>query len=39
MTKSQTLQLRMSEISEELGKLPDDAPDDARNALTTEHAT
>ena len=39
MTKSQTLQLRMSQISEELGKLPDDAPDDARNVLTAEHAT
>ena len=39
MTKSQTLQYRMSEISEELGKLPDDATDETRNALTAEHAT
>ena len=39
MLKSLSLELRMSEISEELGKLPDDAPDDARNALTSEHAT
>ena len=39
MLKSLSLNLRMSQISEELGKLPDDAPDDARNVLTSEHAT
>ena len=38
--KSLALQLRMSEISEALGKLPDDsASDDSRNELTAEHSS
>lgn len=39
MTKSQRLQLRMSEIRQELNTMADDAPDAERDTLTAEYAS